>query len=400
MAKRRRSALDRIALGLAVLSITDRAIKLGLVAHFFLRRQPAEPSSWPSVTIMQTVTRGVTALRANLEARARLDYPARVQHLLLCDVADTSSQAICGEWIRAHPELDARVVRVQGCAGGERAPATKLVKLRAGLPYATGDVLGLMDDDVAPRRDGLRRLVAYMMEPGVGASYCLACYTNWENLWSSLLSAYVNAYTLENFVAWSYLCGSVRVIGQMACYWREPFVAAGGFDGLEGYLDDDFVLARRLREAGLRPLQTPVLCDVHDDAESWRRYLAKFKRWIVLPRQAMEPFLTPWQRVAAFLATPATILLPSLLGAVALVARSKAATYALAATLGAVAAVQGVTYTRFLRRRMPLRRWPLLLYTVLATPVHAALTLLGRNEVEWRGQRMRVFRDGHFERVA
>lgn len=400
MAKRRLSTLERLALGLALFSITDRAVKLGLVAHFFLRRQPEEPPAWPSVTILQPVTRGVTALRANLEARARLDYPARVQHLLLCDAADTCSQAICREWAGAHPELDVRVVRVEGCEGSGAAPATKLVKLRVGLPYATGDVLGLMDDDVAPRRDGLRRLIAYMMEPGVGASYCLACYTNWENLWASLLSAYVNAYTLENFVTWSYLCGAVRVIGQMACYWREPFVAAGGFDGLEGYLDDDFVLARRLREAGLRPLQTPVLCDVHDPAESWGRYAAKFKRWIILPRQAMEPFLTPWQRMAAFFATPATILLPSLVGGVALAARSRVATCALAATLGAFGAVQGVSYARFLRHRMPLRRWPLLLYTALATPVHAALTLLGGNEVEWRGQKMRVFRDGHFERVA
>lgn len=400
MAHHRLEPLERLAIGLSLLSILDRAVKLGLVGHFFSRRQPADPVAWPSVTILQTVTRGVTALRTNLEARAQLDYPARVQHLLVCDAADACSQAICREVARAHPDLDMRIVRVEGRDGHGVSPAPKLEKLQAGLPFATGDVLCMMDDDVAPRRDGLRRLVAYLGRPGIGATYCLACYTNWENLWSSLLSAYVNVYTLENFVTWSYLCGSVRVIGQMACYWRKPFVAAGGFDGLEGYLDDDFVLARRLRQAGLRPLQTPVLCDVHDDAESWVRYAAKFKRWIVLPRQAMEPFLTPWQRMAAFLATPATILLPSLVGTLALVVRSRISTYALAAVLGAFATAQGVTHTRFLRDRMPLRRWPLLLYTVLVTPVHAALTLLASNEVEWRGQRMRVFRDGHFERVA
>ncbi|MGZ3677517.1 MAG: glycosyltransferase [Ktedonobacterales bacterium] len=400
MAKHRLSALDRFAIGLSLSSIVDRAIKLGLVAHFFSRRQPAEPACWPSVTILQPVTQGAAALRMNLEARAQLDYPARVQHVLLCDAADACLQATCQEWAGAHPELDVRIVRVKGRDGDGISPATKLAKLQVGLPYATGDVLCLMDDDVAPRRDGRRRLVAYLGAPGVGATFGLACYTNWENLWSSLLSTYVNVYTLENFVSWAYLCGSIRVVGQMACYWRRPFVAAGAFDGLECYLDDDFVLAQRLQQAGLRPLQTPVVYDVNDPAESRRRYAAKFKRWIVLPRQAMEPFMAPWQRVAAFLATPATILLPSVVGAVALVARSRTSTYTLAATLGAFAATQGVSYTRFLRRRMPLRRWPLLFYTVLITPVHAALTLLAGNEVEWRGQRMRVFRDGHFERVA
>lgn len=400
MAKHRLSRLDRLALGLSLVSIVDRAVKLGLVTHFFSRRRPVEPASWPSVTILQPVTRGVAALRTNLEARAQLDYPGRVQHILICDAADASLQAICRDVAGAHPELDMRIVRVEGHDGDGTAPATKLVKLQVALPYATGDVLCLMDDDVAPRRDNLRRLVAYLGEPHVGATFGLACYTNWDNLWSSLLSSYVNVYTLENFVSWAYLCKSMRVVGQMACYWRRPFVAAGAFTGLEGYLDDDFVLAQRLRGVGLRPLQAPVMYDVNDPAESLERYRKKFKRWIVLPRQAMAPFLTPRQNIAAFLATPATILLPPLLGGVALVARRRIPMYALVATLGAFAAAQGVSYTRFLRHRMPLRRWPLVLYTVLATPVHAALTLLASNEVEWRGQRMRVFRDGHFERVA
>jgi hypothetical protein len=48
---------------------------------------------------------------------------------------------------------------------------------------------------------------------------------------------------------------------------------------------------------------------------------------------------------------------------------------------------------------MPWRRWPLLVYTMLMTPLHAALTLFASNEIEWRGQRMRVYRDAHFERV-
>lgn len=400
MSKRRPGMLDRLAIGLSLLSIADRAVKLGLVAHFFSRRRPVEPVSWPSVTILQPVTRGVAALRANLEARARLDYPGRVQHVIVCDAVDASSQAICRQMATAHPELDVRIVRAEGCAGAAASPAPKLVKLQAGFPYATNDVLCLMDDDVAPRRDGLRRLVTYLMAPGIGASFGLACYTSWENLWSSLLSAYVNAYTLENFVTWAYLSGPPRVVGQMACYWRRPFAAVGAFDGLEGYLDDDFVLAQRLGEAGLRPLQTPVVYDVNDPAESWRCYAAKFKRWIVLPRHAMEPFLTPRQRMAAFLATPATILVPSALGAVALAARRRVPTCALAAAIGAFGAAQGVSAARFFQRRIPRRRWPLLVYTVLVTPLHAALTLFAGNEIEWRGQRMRVYRDGHFERVA
>lgn len=397
MAKRSPGALERLAIGLALVALVDRAVKLGLVARYFSRPQPDDPAVWPRVTLLQTVTRGVDTLRANLEARTRLDYPARVQHILVCDADDADSLAICKALSTAHPELDLRIVRVLGDGSG---PASKMTKLQAGLPYATGEALCLMDDDVAPPVDGLRRLVAYLMQPGVGASFGLACYTNWSNLWSGMLSAYVNTYTLETFVAWDDLCGPIRVVGQMACYWRRPFIAAGGFNGLEGYLDDDFVLAQRLRMTGLRPMQTPVVYDINDRTRSWRDYATKFRRWIILPRQAMTPFMTLRQRVAAFLATPATILLPSALGVLALVTRRRISVGALAATLGAYAVTHEVSRRCFLRRTMPRRRWPLLLYTVLVTPIHAALTLLGGNEIEWRGQRMRVYRDGHFERIA
>ncbi len=398
MSKQRLGALERLAAGLALLSLADRLVKFALVSRFLSRRPTADPPSWPTVTILQPITRGVHGLRANLEARARLDYPAHIQHILVCDADDTELQAICQEAAAARPELDLRIMCVEGDGAG---PAPKLPKLRASFPLATGDVLCLMDDDVAPRRDGLRRLVAFLAQPGIGAAFGLACFTSWGNLWSSLLSSYVNAYTLENFVTWAYLSSdAIRVVGQMACYWRRPFAEAGAFDGLEGYIDDEFVLAQRLREAGIRPIQMPVIYDVNDPVASAREYAAKFQRWIILPREAMTPFLSPRQRFAAFFATPATILLPGALAVVALVSRSRAATGALASTLGAFAAAQALSYRYFMRRPMPLRNWLLLPYTALVTPVHAALTLLAGNEIEWRGRRLRVLRDGRFERVS
>ena len=397
--------VDRLALGLALLSMADRVIKLGLVSDFFARRRrPAEPTSWPTVTLLQPVTRGVAALRANIEARLQMDYPAHVQHVLLCDAADTKLQAVCAATVAAHPEQDMRIVRVSGesdnTAGDGPGAAPKLEKLQAGLPYATGDILCLMDDDVAPRPDGLRRLVSYLMAPGVGASFGLACYTNFDNVWSGLLSTYVNLYDVEYFVTWTDLCGPVRVVGQMACYWRRPFLAAGGFDGLEDFLDDDFVLGQRLQRSGLRAIQAPVVYDVNDPVDSWNGYAKKFQRWITLPRHGMEPFLTPWQRIAAFLATPATVLLPTALSAVALGSRRKIPLAALGATVAAFMATNSILCKHILRREMPRTHWPLFVCAVLVTPIHAALMVLAGHEIEWRGQRMRLSRDGHFKRIA
>jgi hypothetical protein len=296
--------------------------------------------------------------------------------------------------------VDLRIVRVGRRDDYEAETAPKLEKLQAGLPYATGEVLCLMDDDVAPQRDGLRHLVSYLTQKGVGASFGLAYYTNFENVWSGLLSAYVNLYDVEYFVTWTDLCGPVRVVGQMACYWRRPFISAGGFDGLETFLDDDFVLGQRLQESGLRAVQAPVVYDVNDPVDSWSGYAKKFQRWITLPRHGMEPFLTRWQRMAAFLATPATILLPTALGVVALGSRRKIPLAALGVTVGTFLATNSVLRKRILKRETPLSHWPLFICAVLFTPIHSALMVLAGHEIEWRGQRIRLSRDGRFKRIA
>jgi hypothetical protein len=84
------------------------------------------------------VTRGVSRLSANLEARTRLDYPAPVRHVLICDADDLASRVTCHRVAAAHPELDVCLVLVEGDPG---TPVPKLVKLQAGMPRDRRDPL-------------------------------------------------------------------------------------------------------------------------------------------------------------------------------------------------------------------------------------------------------------------
>jgi len=51
----------------------------------------------------------------------------------------------------------------------------------------------------------------------------------------------------------------------------------------------------------------------------------------------------------------------------------------------------------YLKRRTPLRRWPLLPIVALITPLQVLWSLLSNEEIEWRGQRLRIRRGGHME---
>src|SRR4051794_2194671 len=108
----RMSHLDRWITIFVALFCLDRLLKLAAVAHFFRRPPPAAPARWPSVTLLQPITRGVHDLAGNLTKRIELDYPARIQQLWICDERDLSSQAICERLRATHPQANIQIVLV------------------------------------------------------------------------------------------------------------------------------------------------------------------------------------------------------------------------------------------------------------------------------------------------
>ena len=383
---------------LAALFALDRLLKLLAVVSFFRRPRPASPEQWPTVTLLQPITTGASNLLESLRARAQLEYPAPVQHLLICDAQDRESQAIVAGCLDESPELCAEVILVEPenrTAGGV---ARKLDKLQAALPRANGAVLCFVDDDVILRPDSLSVLVPYLFAPGVGVAFGLPCFTNWQTVWSSLISMLINAHMLLSFVSLTFLTAPIRINGHVFAFRREVFERVGGFDGMERQIDDEFAIPQRLRTYGLRAVQTPLIYDIDNALASARAYNRQFKRWFVMPRQAMMPSLTLQQKLIAGIVS-FTLPLPSLVALLALWTRRRSALLALAGSLGVFAAVYALCERRYLQRSMPLRRWLLLPVVAVWTPLHILWAMLHGNEVEWRGQRLLLRRDGTAEVV-
>ena len=385
--------IDRLAVAVALLFASDRLLKLAAVAHFFRRTPPAPPHEWPTVTLLQPVSRSVHDLHGTLATRAALRYPAPVKHLLICDAADDVSQAICRSLMAAHPDWSATLLLAESHDG---SVASKINKLMAALPQATGDVLCFVDDDIALRPDALRVLVPCLLQTGIGAVFGLACYTNWRTLPSSLMSGFVNANALLSYIPLSYLAEPFTITGHCFALRRDVFNAVGGFEGMAQRIDDDHELARRVRAHGLRCVQTPLIYDVDNHMATIASYRAQFKRWFVIPRETMMPWLTPREQAVSLLGSFGNLLLP-LLGLLALGTRRRAALGSFSASMALFAAVYAWCERAYLKRRIPLRRWPLLLMVALLTPLQVLAALLSDDEIEWRGQRLRVRRGGRFE---
>ena len=388
--------MDWLAYSLWLLFALDRLLKFAATIHFFRRPLPAAPQSWPRVTILQPITRGVSGLAHNLRSRAMLDYPAAIQHLFICDACDRASQAECEALMAEFPHLQARLILVET---PERAVASKIEKLLAALPAATGEVFWFVDDDIALRPAAARILLPYLFQAGVGAVFGLACYTNWRTGWSSLMSAFVNANALLSYIPLTYLTEPFTITGHCFALRREVFERAGGFSGLEQRIDDDHEMARRVRKIGLRNVQTPMIYDADNDFASWRAYSKQMKRWFVFPRQAMLPFMTRREQMMSLLGSSGQ-LLPGLLVVLALSTRRRAAFCSLVASLGLFGVVYTLCEILYLQRRTPVRGWLALPIVMLFVPLHVLWALLSNDEIEWRGQRLRIHIGGKMEIVS
>jgi len=397
MSKIMPGVLPALSTALAILYAADRLLKLAAVRHFFARPQPPAPAAWPSVTLIQPITRGAHDLANVLACRAALRYAGPVQHLLVVDGSDAATLAHCAAWQTAHPDRDVTVFTATGAG----AIATKVEKMQCALPHARGEVLCFVDDDVALRPDALAQLVTHLQQPGVGATFGLACYTNWRNVPSSLLSGFVNANALLSYIPLTYLTEPYTITGHFFALRRRDFAAIGGLDGLAGAqrIDDDHELARRVRRAGLRCVQTPVIYDVHNDLATLADYANQMRRWFVIPKQTMAPQLTPGEQAVSLLGSLGNLLLP-LLALLTLAARSRRALAHLFASTALFAAVYGWSERRWLQRATPPHRWPWVIAAAFLAPLQALAALLGGDTFTWRGVRYRLHRGGRLERLS
>jgi ceramide glucosyltransferase len=202
-----------------------------------------------------------------------------------------------------------------------------------------------------------------------------------------------------SFVSLTYLTPPFRLTGHIALFSRAVFTSVGGLDGLETQIDDDFELARRLREHGWLAVQTPAVYDINNDLPTARAYHRLLTRWFILPGQSMLPQLPPWQKTVATLSSGPALVIPGVLAMVGLGTRRQSAWLAFGVTLALFGGVYAATERRYLQKRTPLRGWLWLPVAACVTPLHALSALFGRKRVEWRGQTLAIARDGSFEVV-
>lgn len=240
----------------------------------FLRRPLQTAVGQPSITVLKPLHGDEPELSENLASFCVQNYAGAVQMVLgALDPADPAL-GVAGRLQRDHPDRDIVVVGDPTVHGTNR----KIGNLINMAAHAHGEVIVISDSDVRLPPDGLARIVAALEQPGVGLIYCLYRGRPTASAWSKLAAMDVNTRLAPSVVVGEAL-GAHPCLGPTMALRAECLDQIGGFEYLADFLADDFELGRAVRAAGYR-IGCPVMLIDHVFSEGGaREMLVHELRW-------------------------------------------------------------------------------------------------------------------------
>jgi ceramide glucosyltransferase len=243
-----------IGLGLALLTFVAAAFTaaaacaLGTGARSSVnapRRGPALP-----VTILKPLHLAEPGLEDNLRSFFAQDYDGPIQLVFGANSQADSALSVVNTLRKEFPDADVDVV----ADSKPFALNPKVANLISMVAYARHDLLILSDSDIRVDPDYVRRVVAPLDEPEVGAVSLLYSGTPLGNIWSKLAAMNIDCHFLPNARLGLLLGLAHPCFGSTIAFRRQTLETIGGFEAISDVLADDYELGRAIRARGYRVL--------------------------------------------------------------------------------------------------------------------------------------------------
>lgn len=338
-----------------------------------MARRSMENSAFvPTVSILKPVHGRDPAFYESIRSHAVQDYPAYEILFGSRKPGDPAREDV-ERLAREFPALPIRWISVT-----ETAPNGKVAALLELARAARYEILLVNDSDIRVELRYLRKAVAPLADPAIGLVTCL--YRARGDSFAARFEALGIATDFAPGVLVARALGVAEfALGSTMAFRREQLHAIGGFEALREHLADDYQLGRRIAKQGYRIAFADAVVETRLSARSLAGAWSHQVRWartIRLSRPggyvgSVVTHATVWAIVALFGGNP----------------RTAAATLAIRIAAG-VACGAGVLQDRQVLRMLP---W---------IPVRDLwgfaiwITGLSGSSVEWRGEHLRLSRDG------
>jgi ceramide glucosyltransferase len=376
-----------VLLGIAAIPFIYYAIALFSCSRFFLaRRGRAEkPGGFaPPISNLKPVRGLDPDAYENFASFCRQDYPE--YEILFC-VGDTSDPVlpVLQRLVRDFPATNIRIV----IGSGREATNDKVAKLARMVQEAAYEHLVISDSDVRVEPGYLRRLVAPLADPKVGAATCFYVPTD-ESSWVQRLQ---DVGMLSDFypgiLVAKQLDGVKFTLGPTIATTRSMLRGFGGYEAIENRPADDLLVGRLIAEGGHEVVLLPYAISTVPDYQSLKELFYKRLRWITVMRH-----MRPWGHIGLIF----TLGLPWALLAVALEPTTGIAAGYLGGYLVARALLTVLVGSFGLKQAGVWKKLALVpLWDALASLIW--LVSFTRRSIRWRGQDY-LIRDGELVPVA
>lgn len=342
------------------------------------RRLPAHSPS-PAVTLLKPLKGSDAFTDKCLKSWFTQEYTGQLQILFAVASADDPVCPIAAKLQAEFPKVNARLV-VCGPATGPNAKVSKLAHIE---PMIAHDLVIISDADVSVPPDFLSNVVEPLRQPEVGLVNCFYRLANPATLAMQWEAVAINA----DFWSQVLQSGSLKpmdfALGAVMATRRELVQRIGGFRALVDCLADDYQLGHRIAGLGYRVLLSSVVVDCWSHPMGWRAVWTHQLRWARTIRVC--------QPVPYFFSILSN---PTLWPLLWLALRSSPASLAIAA--GGLLLRLGTA--RDLHRRLtgsaPGLGQACLVPLKDSLQFVIWLAAFVGNRIEWRGQRLRLRRDG------
>jgi ceramide glucosyltransferase len=388
--------MKRVLWLLAGALLAQKIWKHWLVWRFFRRPIPPVDHEPARVSVLQPILSGdptlAECLQANLTVRSRY----KLEFIWLIDSDDPTAQTVCGELAAANGHHPVEILTLPPPGLRDNPKTSKQI---TGLAHARGDIICVLDDDTRLPDWGLEQCLPFLDQPAAGLAFGLPYYRCYDNLWSSLISLFVNDQSLLTYIPYTALAEPFTINGMFYAARRDALDRIGGFTGLEGILADDYAIASRFRQHGYRLVQTPLCHAISTSVRGPQHYLSLIQRWLIFPRESLLRHLNGYDRAVLYSMGVLPALFPlALLAALVVKPSPKLWAYTLL-YFGHSMLAFGHFNTAYLRRATPAPYlWAAPLIEIIF-PLQLLAALGSRQRIIWREHVMQIERGGTFHFV-
>jgi ceramide glucosyltransferase len=374
-------------LGVAAIPFIYYLIALYSTWAYFRRAPLAETGGapfTPPVSNLKPIRGMDPGAYENFASFCRQDYPE--YEILFCvDGREDPVLPVIEKLTRDFPERRIRVL----FGSGRIATNDKVAKLARMVAEAAHEVVVISDSDVRVAPDYLRRVVAPLADPKVGAVTCFYLPEDEPTLAGRLQSIGMFSDFYAGILVASQLDGIKFALGPTIATTRTRLAGFGGYESLENRPADDLLVGRLIAEQGheVKLLRYTVLAVA--DFQSMSDLVHKRLRWIVVMRH-----MRPWGHVGLLF----TQGLPWSLAAIAVHPSTAVAAAYLGTYLAMRIAMTWLIGIRGLKQPGLWSKMPLIpVWDALAFCIW--LVSFGRRSIRWRGSDY-MLRDGRLVPVT